>query len=345
MADVSVIVPVYNGEKWLRECLESVEQQTFSGRLQLSMYDDGSMDGTSDLIGTWRQRLEHHGIEVVTGGHTDAQPRGVGYAKNMAVRQSTGDFLCFLDADDVMHCDRIRSQIEAARTHPNAIIGCCFHRTPGDSTLRFTRWANSLSPDQLSIQVFTSHGPTVIMPTWFCSRKVFNKVSGFDEGGKGVPEDLMFFYRHLELDGDVVRVDRDLLTYRYHPQATTFSVHEDTIWNLRVDFLQKQVLSHWSKFTIWNAGKQGRKLFRSLTPENQKKVCGFCDVDAKKISKGVYIYEEAKERPKPRLPIMHFSTAIPPLIICVKQDLTSGSFEENLASLNLIEGTEYVHFN
>ncbi|XP_046569588.1 UDP-GlcNAc:betaGal beta-1,3-N-acetylglucosaminyltransferase-like protein 1 [Haliotis rubra] len=327
MADVSVVVPVYNGEKWLCECLESVQQQTFSGHLQLSVYDDGSTDGTSNLIRKWRQRLEPLGIEVVTGGHTDTQPRGVGHSKNMAVSQSTGDFLCFLDADDVMHCDRVSSQMEAAKAHPNAIIGSCFHRTPADSTRRFTRWANSLSSDQLPLQVFTSHGPTVIMPTW------------------GVPEDLIFFYRHLELGGDVVRVDRDLLTYRYHPQATTFSVHEDTIWNLRVEFLQKQVLSHWSKFTIWNAGKQGRKLFRSLTPENQKKVCGFCDVDAKKISKGVYIYEESKERPKPRLPIMHFSTAIPPLIICVKQDLTSGSFEENLASLKLVEGTDYVHFN
>ena len=46
----------------------------------------------------------------------------------------------------------------------------------------------------------------------------------------------------------------------------------ETIWKLRVDFLQERVLSQWESFTIWNAGKQGRKLYRSLSPANQKKV-------------------------------------------------------------------------
>lgn len=46
----------------------------------------------------------------------------------------------------------------------------------------------------------------------------------------------------------------------------------ETIWRLRVDFLQERVLSQWENFTIWNAGKQGRKLYRCLSPTNQKKV-------------------------------------------------------------------------
>jgi hypothetical protein len=45
-----------------------------------------------------------------------------------------------------------------------------------------------------------------------------------------------------------------------------------TIWRLRVDVLQESVLAKWKQFTIWNAGKQGRRLYRSLTPENQAKV-------------------------------------------------------------------------
>lgn len=45
-----------------------------------------------------------------------------------------------------------------------------------------------------------------------------------------------------------------------------------TIWTHRVHFLEEQVLSHWKSFTIWNAGKQGRKLYRSLTAASQHKV-------------------------------------------------------------------------
>uniref|UniRef100_A0A8C4JFJ0 UDP-GlcNAc:betaGal beta-1,3-N-acetylglucosaminyltransferase like 1 n=1 Tax=Dromaius novaehollandiae TaxID=8790 RepID=A0A8C4JFJ0_DRONO len=161
----------------------------------------------------------------------------------------------------------------------------------------------------------------------------------------GVPEDLLFFYKHIEKGGEVFRVNCCLLLYRYHPQAATHSVLEGTIWNHRVRFLEDRVLSYWTSFTIWNAGKQGKKLYRSLSPANQKKVTAFCDVDEKKITKGFYTYEESEEKPKPKIPICHFREATPPFIICVKLDLTGGAFEENLNTLNLKEGRDYYHFN
>ncbi|KAM9296420.1 queuosine-tRNA galactosyltransferase [Gastrophryne carolinensis] len=183
------------------------------------------------------------------------------------------------------------------------------------------------------------------MPTWFCSREWFCHVGQFVEDGQGTPEDLLFFYDHLRKDGHVHRVDECLLQYRYHEHAATHSVSEETIWNMRVKFLEERVLRHWPSFTIWNAGKQGRKLYRSLTPENREKVVAFCDVDVNKISKGFYTYEESQERPKPKIPILHFKEAAPPFIICVKLDLTGGGFEDNLRSLNLMEGRDYHHFS
>lgn len=64
------------------------------------------------------------------------------------------------------------------------------------------------------------------MPTWFCHRSVFDKVGGFSEDGKGTPEDLIFFYRHLDLGGKLFRVDEPLVIYTYHITATTFSINE-----------------------------------------------------------------------------------------------------------------------
>ncbi len=63
------------------------------------------------------------------------------------------------------------------------------------------------------------------MPTWFCHRSVFDRIfGGFDESGRGTPEDLIFFYRHLDAGGELIRADEILLIYRYHSNATTFSV-------------------------------------------------------------------------------------------------------------------------
>ncbi|XP_075702021.1 queuosine-tRNA galactosyltransferase isoform X2 [Rhinoderma darwinii] len=322
-ADVSIITPMYNAEAWLEDCLTSVFQQDFDGVLEVSVYNDGSTDGSVGIIQRWKPKLEDRGIRVILGGHDIQRPRGVGYAKNQAIRQSTGRYLCFLDS----------------------IIGCRVRREPDGATERYTRWINSLTPDQLGTQVFTSHGPTVIMPTWFCSREWFCYVGQFVEDGQGTPEDLLFFYDHLRKGGGVHRVDECLLQYRYHQHAATHSVTEETIWKNRVQFLEERVLEHWPSFTIWNAGKQGRKLYRSLAPRNRDKVVAFCDVDANKISKGFYTFEESEERPKPRIPVLHFTETKPPFIICVKLDLTGGGFEDNLRSLNLTEGEDYYHFS
>ncbi|KAK7161059.1 hypothetical protein R3I94_003898 [Phoxinus phoxinus] len=342
---VSVIMPVYNASDWLDECLQAILEQDFPGRMELSVYDDGSTDNSRDLIEGWRQRFEDRGVSLVISGHNASSPRGVGFAKNQAVCQSSGRFLCFQDADDVMRPQRVRLQYEAAEVNPTAIVGCKVCRVPEGSTERYTRWINSLSPEQLLTQVFTSHGPTVVMPTWFCSRHWFQSVGAFNEGGKGVPEDLLFFYQSLRCGGVLLRVEECLLVYRYHPLAATHSVLEHTIWDLRVLFLQERVLSRWDSFTVWSAGKQGRRLFRSLSPDNQEKVKAFCDVDENKIQKGFYTYEESKERPKPKIPILHFRKASPPFIVCVKLDMTHGVLEENLLSLQLTEGIHYYHFN
>nr|XP_060620512.1 UDP-GlcNAc:betaGal beta-1,3-N-acetylglucosaminyltransferase-like protein 1 isoform X3 [Anolis sagrei ordinatus] len=311
--EVSIILPVYNAECWLDECLKSVLEQDFQGSFELSVFNDASTDNSVHIIEHWKVILEDVGIRVVLRGNTSSQPCGVGFAKNQAIDQSSGTYLCFLDSDDVMMPQRIRLQREAAIQHPKSI--------------------------------FTSHGPTVIMPTWFCSREWVCHVGKFDEGGKGTPEDLLFFYEHLRKGGGVYRVDQCLLLYRYHPQAATHSVLEETIWAHRVSFLEERILNDWPCFTIWNAGKQGRKLFRSLSPANQKKVVAFCDVDRNKIAKGFYTYEDSKEIPKPRIPVLHFRDASPPFIICVKLDLTGGQFEENLKLLELKEGMDYYHFN
>ncbi|CAK8681489.1 unnamed protein product [Clavelina lepadiformis] len=345
---VSIILPVYNGEAWLDSCLQSISEQTHNGPMELCVFNDASTDRSMEKIEEHKQALNDVNIAVIITTHENEStgPKGCGYAKNKAVQSSSGNYLCFLDADDVMHPDRIRMQFEVAESLPkNTLLGCQVVREPVDSTVRYSKWINKLSQDQLYSQIYTSNGPTVVMPTWFCHRFLFDTVGEFDEGGKGVPEDYLFFLKLLSKNGKLHRVDRALLTYRHHPTATTMSISEETIWKIRLQNLQENVLSKWSGFTIWNAGKQGRKFYRDLREETKEKVICFCDVDPKKISKRYYIHELSHKVPKPKVPILHFSEAPKPFIICVKLDLTGGAFEENLSSLNLKEGVDYFHFN
>ncbi len=345
--DVSVVIPVFNAGKWLDACLQSVCEQSFQGSLQVCLYLDSCTDNSKQILTNWIPQFTERGIECVFKEGAGGSPQGVGYAKNRAVAISRGRYLCFLDSDDVMHCERISHQYQAASlpSNDNAIIGCQFNREPEGSTERYTNWANRLTHTQLLTQIYTSHGPTVIMPTWFCARKIFDQVGGFDETGKGTPEDLIFFFAHIHSGGTVFRVDKTLLMYRYHEEAATFSVLEDTIWHIRIQAFQRHVLSQWDSFTIWNAGKQGRRFYRSLSPDNRRKCSAFCDVDAKKIAKGEYVYEESREKVKPRVPVVHFSQAAVPVVVCVKLNLTGGGFEANLAAMNWTEGKDFYFFS
>uniref|UniRef100_A0A8D0T3E2 UDP-GlcNAc:betaGal beta-1,3-N-acetylglucosaminyltransferase like 1 n=1 Tax=Sus scrofa TaxID=9823 RepID=A0A8D0T3E2_PIG len=355
-AQVSVILPVHNAEPWLDECLGSVLQQDFEGRLELSIFNDASKVFLSLLfvIPPWRES------PLTARGSFLTCPRPCAFRTSpwLSLKNGkrswklpasswslAGTTLLLPGEDDVMMPQRVRLQHAAAAQHPTSIIGCQVQREPPNSTQRYTRWLNQLEPGQLLTQAFTSHGPTVPMPTWFCSRAWFSHVGPFDEGGRGVPEDLLFFYEHLRKGGGVVRVDRSLLVYRYHPAAATHAVLETTIWTLRVRFLEEQALPRWATFTIWNAGRQGRRLYRSLTAESRRKVVAFCDVDENKIQKGFYCHEESQERPKPRVPVLHFRAARPPFVICVKLDLTGGAVEDNLRSLHLREGRDFLHFS
>lgn len=93
------------------------------------------------------------------------------FAKNRAVSQSSGEFLCFLDADDVMAPRRLEAQLAEARLpaqnhrsdnqedaaaaddNPYVLIGSRFHRIPEGSTARYTQWANVIPHHLLDVQV------------------------------------------------------------------------------------------------------------------------------------------------------------------------------------------------
>ncbi|XP_072938192.1 queuosine-tRNA galactosyltransferase-like [Epargyreus clarus] len=346
MIDVSVIIPIFNGEKWIDNCMKSIANQSIfetQTRIEIVTFNDGSTDGSADLLQNWASYFKYRGIPfLITGSPTS---RGVGAAKNGAIRHSSGRYLCFQDIDDVMHPNRILLQWNVAKHNPNTLIGSKISRIPLNSTPRLVRWANNLQASQLALQIYLSFGPTILMPTWFCHRAVYDKVGGFVETGQGTPEDLIFFYAHLDKGGQLHRVDEELVIYTYHRDAATFSVSREKIQKIQLNRIEKLVLPYWDKFTIWNAGKAGRRLVRLLNPDNLKKVEAFCDVDKSKIGRTIELYCPKKRRVIIKVPVINFKDAKPPLIICVKLDLTNGVFETNLNSLNLIEGQDYILFS
>jgi len=334
-------VPIYNSKVWIRPLFESILAQTYQGPVEICVWDDSSSDDGLAEVEHFRQRIQERNWQLKTGHNADQGPHGPGEARNRAIKElASGEFICLQDSDDTMMPTRIERQLAKAQSlGSNYLIGSQIIRDPPDSTVRYTKWLNQLSPDLLATRIFTSHGPTICQPTWFFHRSVYERQGGYI-GKRGDPEDETFFLRHvLEFKGQVARVEEALVVYRMHDQCMTLMVESETLWRVRLEFLERFILDEkWknSSFSIWSAGKQGRKLFRSLSPANRDRVQCFGEVSQKKIG-GVYENQLSTEQPRPKLPIVHFSELVAPFLIAVKTDLHEGGLEENIDSMGMAE--------
>jgi glycosyltransferase involved in cell wall biosynthesis len=97
---VSAVIPVYNGERYLREAIQSVLAQDYPD-LELIVVDDGSTDGSAAIARSFGERVRYH-----------HQPNaGLSAAQNAGIEQARGRFIAYLDCDDLWMPDKIARQI------------------------------------------------------------------------------------------------------------------------------------------------------------------------------------------------------------------------------------------
>lgn len=111
---VSVITPVYNGERHLHRLLESVLAQSWDD-VEMILVDDGSQDGTLGAAGAFRDRFRARGFsyQIISAEHRNASA-----AINRALPLVTGEFLVWPDSDDALHPDSILRRASFLREHP-----------------------------------------------------------------------------------------------------------------------------------------------------------------------------------------------------------------------------------
>lgn len=112
MPKISIVIPTYNSEDTIKETVASVQQQSFTD-WELIIIDDGSLDNTIDVV----KNIAEPRIKLFV-----YENGGVGTARNRGITQATGEFIAFLDADDLWTCDKLASQIEALNQNHQAKV-------------------------------------------------------------------------------------------------------------------------------------------------------------------------------------------------------------------------------
>lgn len=98
----SVIIPVFNAEPWLRECLDSIAKQSYLN-FEIVITNDGSTDHSKEVINKFTKDNESITVKVI-----EQQNAGLGNARNEAVKKAEGEWLCFLDADDYWSTQKLK---------------------------------------------------------------------------------------------------------------------------------------------------------------------------------------------------------------------------------------------
>ena len=123
MVKVSIILPVYNVEKYVNECLDSIVNQTFND-MEIICINDGSTDNSLAILNSYASRDER--IKIIS-----QENAGLGAARNVGIRLAEGEYIFFIDSDDFIYLDAIEELYENAVLNDSDVVLFRFTREYG----------------------------------------------------------------------------------------------------------------------------------------------------------------------------------------------------------------------
>lgn len=251
---ISVIIPVYNGEKYLSQTVESVLNQSF-GDFELLLIDDGSTDNSKSIIASFQKNDDR--VRCVFKENT-----GVSDTRNKGIASAKGDYIYFADADDILHKDillELKKVIDCGYD-----IAVCNYLTFRDSCHFETASSNSRAVN-IEIDELLNKGLMTSIWTKLISKKLLLDYDILFDINMTYGEDLFFCLKSCIACKKIGFVDKKLYAYRlgngatakYHPNlyehykaayndVKQFGIkhnfiNDDDILMLNIDFTKKVV--------------------------------------------------------------------------------------------------------
>lgn len=142
--DVSVIIPIYNVEKYILKCIRSVVDQTFKGNIEILLIDDKGNDKSVELASEYLNTISKQNIEYKIIRH--ATNLGLSAARNTGVKQAGGDMILFLDSDDILMFDAISNLYTIHEKYPeyNIIEGSSVSIDENDNVIEQEKKSDSI---------------------------------------------------------------------------------------------------------------------------------------------------------------------------------------------------------
>ncbi len=272
MSLISIIVPVYNVEKYLFRCLESILNQTYQD-FELVLVDDGSLDDSGKICDQYAENDKR--IHVF-----HQENKGQGAARNLALnwvyKNSDSQYITFIDSDDLVHPRYVELLLKAIQKHNTKISQCLYIESADFSGFE------DLTEESISISAKEAY------IDWYCAFmccKMFHidclRNIRFPEGQ--IYEDVAIWYQILFAEKQLSIVEDKLYFYCVNPTSTVRSawspkrLAQVDVWNQQIEYINKlgdqQVLHTALKRGCWVYKHQCEEIsISSLVSESEKRL-------------------------------------------------------------------------
>ncbi len=217
---LSIIVPVYNAEKTLEKCVNSILNQKYSN-IEVILINDGSKDDSLKICKKMESKDSR--IKII-----DIVNQGVSVARNKGIEKSTGDYIAFVDADDYLDENIYEKMLSVAKKYKLDIVFCNYKEIYKDGNKscidQLSSIGKSIEPSYKFIERLLSISEDCLSGScWrsiFTKNKILNNNIKFDEK-LTIAEDLKFLLEYLKTTKDVGICDEYLYYFYVNNMSTT----------------------------------------------------------------------------------------------------------------------------
>jgi glycosyltransferase involved in cell wall biosynthesis len=229
--DVSIIIAVYNSEKYIKHALDSALEQEFTGELEIIIINDGSSDNCGRICEDYATNFSHRLVYL-----EHKENKGVSVARNKGMDIMTGRYFIFLDSDDILPVNSIQMMYDLAEKKQSDIVIGSIKKGKGDLKLEESSHSN---------KIITLHGDHSLIEllnhdlirgyAWgklFKNKGIQNAKFSSD---LSYAEDLLFCVETFSNSGSICITDIFCYYYRQHAESTVANKYANSLY---VDWLK-----------------------------------------------------------------------------------------------------------
>lgn len=211
MIKVSVILPVYNGGKFIAETIESMLSQTIKD-FEVLVVDDGSTDDSKEII---QKYISNSNREI---RYFYQENKGIAAARNKGIKESNGKYIAFLDQDDLWLPEKLERQVKYLEENPDTALVYT-------DSIRFGDCSNAwkLTPYEGKVFLQLINGNFISALTVVVRREVFKKVGCFDEDRNLMGCDDYDMWLRIASIYKIGYINEKLARWRAHSKGYTYA--------------------------------------------------------------------------------------------------------------------------